>query len=209
MDADLTHDVRLMLQLMQSSAELLATALDGSEAEARNYLKTLTEALIETKRMLCGETADMGARAVDVVECLRTLCRRCMPYAAERRVQLTFSTNVEALTARLDEDKLSRAALNLMMNALRFARREGAAAVTLTALGDYLEIAVRDDGPGILPERLPYIFLRGETEGGGGYGLPAALNCARRLGGSLTAASEPGRGATFTLRLPVSETMAS
>ena len=75
--------------------------------------------------------------------------------------------------------------------------------VTWTAMGDCAEIAVTDTGTGIPPERLPFIFLRGETDGGHGYGLPIAQRLARAMGGELTLRSVPGKGATFTLRLPV------
>ena len=75
--------------------------------------------------------------------------------------------------------------------------------VTWRALGDFAEICVSDDGAGIPPERLPYVFLRGETEGGHGYGLPIALRLARAMGGDLSAASQRGKGSAFTLRLPV------
>ena len=91
--------------------------------------------------------------------------------------------------------------MNLIANALRFTPPGGTVLVRLRALGDAAEIDVIDDGPGIPPEKLDRVFLEGETTGGHGLGLPIAAALARRLGGALTAASTPGRGATFTLRL--------
>ena len=75
--------------------------------------------------------------------------------------------------------------------------------VTLTALGDAVELTVADTGAGIPPERQPYVFLRGESDGGHGYGLPIARDLARRMGGELTLRSRPGMGSAFTLRLPI------
>ena len=71
------------------------------------------------------------------------------------------------------------------------------------ATGDFAEVTVSDTGAGIPADRLPYVFLRGETDGGNGYGLAIARRLARELDGELTARSAPGLGSTFTLRLPV------
>ena len=103
----------------------------------------------------------------------------------------------------LDEDMLSRVLLNLISNALRFTPRGGQVRVSWQAMGDFAEICVADDGAGIAPERLPYVFLRGESDGGHGYGLPIALRLARAMGGDLTVRSQRGQGSAFTLRLPV------
>ena len=98
---------------------------------------------------------------------------------------------------------LARILLNLISNALRFTPRGGEVTVVWRAMGDYVEICVADDGAGIAPERLPYVFLRGESDGGYGHGLPIAQRLARIMGGDLTASSQSGKGSAFTLRLPV------
>ena len=138
-----------------------------------------------------------------MVACVRGLCRDCLPYADERGVALRYAGNVGALTLALDEDMLARILLNLISNALRFTPAGGGIRVSLTALGDAVEIVVADTGAGIAPERQPWVFLRGETDGGHGHGLPIARALARQLGGDLTLRSAPGRGSAFTLRLPV------
>ncbi|MBR0368917.1 MAG: HAMP domain-containing histidine kinase [Clostridia bacterium] len=210
MDVELLHDLRLSLQLIQASAQMLQ--LSGNGGEARGYLDALLEGAAQMGQLLDGALKRREARETGPVElmgCLRALCRRCRDYAAARGVDVTLSGNVDALTLASDGDVLSRVILNLVMNAIRFSPPRGSVAVRCTALGDFAEIAVTDVGPGIAPERLPYIFLRGETDGGQGYGLPAAMEGARRLGGSLSACSRPGEGSTFTLRLPVRGRMVS
>ena len=118
-------------------------------------------------------------------------------------MRLDWRGNVAALRMALDEDMLSRVLLNLISNALRFTPRGGEVRVSWRAMGDFVEICVSDDGAGIAPERLPYVFLRGESDGGHGSGLPIALRLARARGGDLTAQSQSDRGSAFTLRLPV------
>lgn len=210
MDVELLHDLRLSLQLIQASAQMLQ--FSGNDGESRGYLDALMEGAAQMGRLLDGalEHRDAGETGpVELMGCLRALCLRCRDYAAARGVDLALSGNVDALTLASDGDALARVILNLVMNAIRFSPPRGSVTVRCTALGDFAEIAVTDAGPGIAPERLPYIFLRGETDGGHGYGLPAAMEGARRLGGSLSACSRPGEGSTFTLRLPVRGRMVS
>lgn len=211
MDMELMHDLRLPLQLIQASAQMLEL-IAGDAPGAREYLDALLDGVAQMGRLLDGALDGperLAPGPVELVGCLRALCLRCRDYAEARGVALKFASNVEALTLVTDPDRLSRVILNLVMNALRFTPPGGAASVRCTALGDYVEIAVVDAGRGIAPERLPYIFLRSETDGGRGYGLPSALRIARLLGGSLSAESAPGRGSAFTLRLPVRGKMVS
>lgn len=211
MDMELIHDLRLPLQLIQASAQMLELSMEGG-ADGREYLSMLIEGAAQMGRLLDSALAgpeDCAFGPTEVVDCLRSLCLRCRDWAGRRGVELAFSSNVAALCLVTDADRLSRIVLNLVMNALRFSPPGGRVAVICTALGDAVEIAVADAGAGIEPERLPYIFLRGETDGGHGYGLSSALELARRLGGSLSADSVPGRGSTFTLRLPVRGEMVS
>lgn len=209
MDMELLHDLRQALQLIQASAQMLELSGDG---QARGYLDALMEGAAQMGRLLDGalERREVcESEPVELMGFLRALCLRCRDYAAARGVALALFGNVDALTLAADGDALARVMLNLVMNAIRFSPPEGRVAVRCTALGDFAEIAVTDDGPGIAPERLPYVFLRGETDGGHGYGLPAAMEGARTLGGSLSARSSPGEGSTFTLRLPVRGRMVS
>ena len=209
MDMELIHDLRLYLQLIQSSAQLLTLTVGPGEQE---YADMLLDGASQMGRLL-EHAMDGGDKALfmptDVVEVLRTLCLRCRYCADQYGVGLTFDANVSALTLVTDPDRLSRIILNLIMNALRFTPKGGRVALNLAALGDFVEISVTDEGPGISPERLPYIFLRGETDGGHGYGLSSASDGARLLGGSLSAKPNTERGATFTLRLPVRGAMVS
>ena len=80
----------------------------------------------------------------------------------------------------------------------------GATAITVEIRGggiDYLRVT--DNGCGIETERIESIFGLHETDAGYGYGLYIARMFAEQMGGSLCAASDPGKGSSFTLRLPV------
>ena len=207
-DAELVHDLRMPLQLILSSARMLALAQDDPTLDGKAYADMLMASVREAQRML-DAAVERGAaslprlRNADLVACVRSLCESCRAYADERGVALRFRTNAATLAMALDEDGLSRVLLNLISNALRFTPRGGKIDVTLDALGDAVEVTVSDTGAGVPSERQPWLFLRGETDGGHGFGLPISRRLAQSMGGDLTLRSAPGRGSAFTLRLPV------
>ena len=214
---ELAHDLRMPLQLILSSAQMLKLSREDPTLDADAYVDILMQSVEHMRRMLDG-TLERCGRAVrqerarpvnaDLAACVKQLCLRCRPFAEQTGVRLACQGNVASLRMALDEDMLCRVLLNLISNALRFTPPGGEVKVSWRAMGDFVEICVADDGAGIAPERLPYVFLRGESDGGHGYGLPIALRLARAMGGDLTAASKRGQGSAFTLRLPVHEARA-
>ena len=209
---ELAHDLRMPLQLIYASAQMLKLSREDPTLDASAYADMLMESVEHMRRMLdlalesCGRACRQEQPRlvdVDLPSRVRQLCLRCGPCAQQAGVLLGWGGNVSALSMALDEDMLSRILLNLISNALRFTPRGGRVRVSWRALGDFVEVCVSDTGAGIPPEKLPYVFLRGETEGGSGYGLPIAQRLARAMGGELSASSRPGKGSAFTLRLPV------
>ena len=209
MDVEWAHDLRMPMQLIQSSAQMLRLALDDPSLDGRAYADMLLASVRQAQRLLEHALDERVANAAprlrnaDLVAVVRGMCRDCRACADERGVALRYSGNVASLTMALDADALTRVLLNLIANALRFTPRGGEIDVTLTARGDAVEIDVADTGAGIPVERQPWVFLRGESDGGHGHGLPIARELARAMGGELTLHSVPGRGSAFTLRLPV------
>ncbi|MEU0005482.1 HAMP domain-containing sensor histidine kinase [Streptomyces sp. NPDC006314] len=99
---------------------------------------------------------------------------------------------------------------NLVSNALRHTPAGGAVTLAARREGDDLVLTVTDTGAGIAPEDLPHVFdrfwraekSRSRRTGGSGLGLPIVRHLVAAHGGTAEAASEPGAGAVFTLRLP-------
>ena len=207
--AELMHDLRMPLQLMVSCAQLLEMEV-GENERARGYVQMLLGNAMEMQRMLGGAMEqlrpDSGApRFVksDLVQRTWEIYTRCQLYAGRKGVKLGFHANCDRLPLALDEEKYSRILLNLVSNALKFTPEGGRVRIEIRALGDFAEVEVSDDGCGIAPERLDSIFDLHETDGGYGYGLYIAKTYAQQMGGGLSAASQPGEGSAFTLRLPV------
>jgi two-component system, NtrC family, sensor histidine kinase HydH len=106
---------------------------------------------------------------------------------------------------RADPHQLQQVVLNLMLNASQALRdRSGEVIVSTRALGRWVELTVRDTGPGIEPQDFPRIFLPFFSRSGGtGLGLPLARQIVHAHGGTIDVGSQPGAGATFTVRIPV------
>jgi signal transduction histidine kinase len=110
----------------------------------------------------------------------------------------------------VDKHKVLQILVNLLQNAKQACNAGFAAekqvTVRIKARDERVTIAVADNGIGIPPENLGKIFSQGFTtrKGGHGFGLHSGALAARELNGSLAVASEgQGKGATFTLELPL------
>ena len=111
-----------------------------------------------------------------------------------------------------DRVRVEQVIWNVLANAVKFTPAGGRVDVALAQRGGTIELTVRDSGEGIAPEVLPHIFeafRQGDSSttrkrGGLGLGLAIAHQLVGMHGGRITASSDgPGRGATFTVALPV------
>jgi signal transduction histidine kinase len=112
-----------------------------------------------------------------------------------------------------DRRRLNQVLLNLISNACKFTP-QGTVSVTAYPVGDFLQITVRDTGPGIPPEEHESIFepfrqsKRGLIAGGGtGLGLSISRRLVEAHHGTLTVESESGQGAAFIVSIPADSTV--
>jgi signal transduction histidine kinase len=120
-------------------------------------------------------------------------------------VKLDLGTQIPEILA--DENQLRQALLNVVRNALeaiRESKKGGTLVASTRAVNGFVELVLTDDGPGITPTDLSRIFdpFYSTKEEGTGLGLPLTQQIIVEHGGSIACASEPGRGTTFTIRIP-------
>jgi signal transduction histidine kinase len=109
--------------------------------------------------------------------------------------------------------KIARVVNNLIENAIRFAPAGSAVEVSVSQVGEYARVSVRDRGEGIDSADLPYLFdrfYRGEKSrsreyGGAGLGLAIARGIVEAHGGAVDARNDVGGGAVVSFSLPVAE----
>jgi two-component system NtrC family sensor kinase len=127
---------------------------------------------------------------------------------AHKGVEVVESYDNDGALVSASSNQLKQIILNLIANARQAMPNGGTVRVGVHREGEHLMVVVSDDGPGIEPDVLGRIFdpffTTKRLTGGTGLGLSVSLGIAESHGGTLTATSEPGRGASFTLCLPIS-----
>jgi two-component system phosphate regulon sensor histidine kinase PhoR len=121
---------------------------------------------------------------------------------------------MEDLKVRGDRTKLKQLFLNVLDNAIRYTPSGGTISASLARRDTSAVAAIADTGIGITAEHLPFIFdrfyrvdkSRTAADGGTGLGLAIALSVARMHGGAIEAESEPDKGTTFRVVLPLTGT---
>ena len=134
------------------------------------------------------------------------------PFALDKRVSLHCELDAAEGPVEGDPERLQQVIWNLLSNSIRFTPPGGRIEIRCRRCGDDVEVCVRDSGRGIRPESIPHLFERywqGQFDAQPDQGLGLGLAIAQRIvslhSGTISAASEgEGRGATFTVRLPVS-----
>jgi signal transduction histidine kinase len=148
---------------------------------------------------------------VDVAEAVEAAIAAAEPAARAKKIELASSCSAGGVV-RGDSTRLTQIASNLISNAIKFTPPGGHVEVGLRVVRDRVELEVRDDGEGIAPEHMPRLFDRfwmadasnTRAHGGLGLGLAIVRYLVERHGGLVRAESGgPGRGAVFTVTLPL------
>jgi len=110
-----------------------------------------------------------------------------------------------ALVAEADRGQLRQALVNLVQNGLDASAPNGAVRVRACRSGEVAELVVSDDGPGLRPEQRAQLFVPGFTTKahGSGLGLTIVERIVTDHGGTIEVDTAPGRGTSFTIRLPL------
>ncbi len=169
---------------------------------ARNcaYSQLLTRNIAELGETALAERVSLSPIRV-IEDVLDLLERKISPdhYRIEWQVDPTLG-DIEA-----DETALKQVFTNLIRNALDAMPDGGVIKFQLDREGQVAAISVCDSGVGITPENLIHLFKPGFTTKPGGYGLGlySAKTIVERHGGTISVFSRPGKGTTFTIRLPI------
>jgi signal transduction histidine kinase/DNA-binding response OmpR family regulator len=221
--ANMSHELRTPMNAIIGVSELLledARSL-GREDEieplerilrAARHLLTLINDILDLSKIEAGrmelhlESFSVGALVEDVAATVR-------PMAEKNGNRLRVECDADVGMMRADPTRVRQALLNLTSNAVKFTE-QGLVTVAVArgreAAGDMVVFRVSDTGIGMTPEqvgRLFQDFTQADASttrryGGTGLGLAISRRFCRMMGGDITVESTPGRGSTFTIRLP-------
>jgi heavy metal sensor kinase len=216
--ADASHELRTPLTAIRMEAEVALTKplgladhqqLLGSILEECDRLTRLTDQLLALARedaraaRQAHEPLDLAALVNDVADTMRPLAEA---RGIRFQVRADPDTRIQGDPARLRE-----VFLNLLDNAIKYTPDGGEIEIRSNVQGTEAVVVVRDSGIGIPTEHQPYVFdrfyrvdkARTRAEGGTGLGLSIAQSIVSSHGGKIELTSTPGKGTTFSVRMPV------
>jgi len=217
--ANVSHELRTPLSLIKGAAE---TLLDGAKSDdvALGRLLNIIDRHADRLRLLIDDLLmlaklDSGRVVLNVQpSALRLAVQEVIEDLAERAktrdIQI-LNTLPAGMMAKADPDRLRQVLSNLIDNAIKYGRPAGTVTIGGRVLSEaFVEVCVRDDGPGIPPESRARVFerfyradkARSREQGGTGLGLAIVKHVVQAHGGDVRVESEPGRGATFCFTLP-------
>ncbi len=203
----------VLLREGKLSGDQQATALETVERNARLQV-SLVDDLLDVSRIISGklkmEFADVALRSL-----LESAVDSIRQSAEAKNLRLNLDIGRQDLTVRGDAFRLQQAIWNLLSNAIKFSPQGTSIDVRLDTVRGHARITVRDEGVGIQPEFLPYVFDRFRQAdssstrpyGGLGLGLAIVRHITELHGGKVQVESGgPGKGSTFSIELPLKNT---
>lgn len=230
--ANVSHELKTPLTSIQGFAQAIIDGAVNDLENARRAAQTIFEEtarmsalvgdLLTLARLESGQMP-LARDEIDLANVLPAWIERCQPHAVQLGV--TITTSLDALPPIIgDANRLQQVVTNLIENAIKYNQPGGT--ITVRACVEPIEhpgkspltrrktnpswirMEVSDTGAGIPPEDLPRVFdrfYRGDKArvgGGTGLGLSIAREIVHAHGGTISVASEVGKGSTFTVRLP-------
>ncbi len=204
-----TDDDALKKSLKEMDWEFLVEEIPSALAEATEGVDSVSKIVLSMKEVSYPETDDKVVSDIaKILDSTLTVSRNQWKYCAT--VELDIDENLPEIPCFPGE--LSQVFINLIVNAAhaieeRHGDAQGTIRISIHPVDDSLEIRISDDGAGIAPENLKRIFDMFFTTKAPGKGTGQGLSICnsivtKRHGGTLTVASEPGEGTTFTITLP-------
>jgi signal transduction histidine kinase len=213
--ADASHELRTPLTSISGYAALLERKgprdqkVAGASVKAIRRNSQRMENLVEDLLSLAGgdegapmevRYQDLGAVAAEAVKMAQT--------APQGKVSIRYVPPASPVHADFDRTRIEQALAILLDNAVKYTPQEGKVTVSVSEHDSWVDLKVSDTGVGIPSDQIPLIFERfyradrARSSQGAGLGLSIARQVAEAHGGNISVESEPGKGSTFTLRIP-------
>ncbi|MEW6240139.1 MAG: HAMP domain-containing sensor histidine kinase [Chloroflexota bacterium] len=213
--ADVSHELRTPLTVIKGNVDLMRRmrsldeeSLTSIDQEASRMTRMVTDLLLLAKAEagqlpLTKSNIELDALLLEVFQEMRVLARS--------KVHIKVN-EIDQIQLYADRDRLKQVLLNLIANAIQYTPQGGEVFLSLARVGEQARLIVRDTGPGIPSEDLPYIFERfyraeksrtRASTGGFGLGLSIAHWIVDQHGGRIEVRSQEGKGTTFAIWLPL------
>jgi len=216
--ADLAHEMRTPLATLDAHLEALEDGVRDLDEATFTVLRSSTQRLVRLAQDINAVSQaeegklEIGLVSTDPRDLVEAASRAALDRYRAKGVDLVEDVGATA-TVSVDRERMGQVFGNLLDNALFHTPQGGTVTLGCRGIDDkWVEFIVRDSGEGIEPEHLAHVFdrfyradsARGHQRGGSGIGLTITRALVEAQGGGISADSPGrGRGATFTVRLPV------
>ncbi|MDN5313556.1 MAG: hypothetical protein PWQ68_2530 [Thermoanaerobacteraceae bacterium] len=212
---DISHELRTPLTILQSHIEAISDGIWEPTPEklaiCKNEVERLTK-LVEQLKDLTDIENHIIAQKIERYNLSESIMQILEAFTLEfKEKDIKLVTNItQNVYIYGDKDKIGRAIINIISNALKYTNPGGSVYVSLNDAKNDIKIIIEDTGIGIDQKDLPYIFerfyrsdeSRSRKTGGTGIGLTIAKTLIETHGGKITVESQKGRGTRFTVVLP-------
>ncbi len=217
-----SHELRTPVTVVKGFAEMLTAQrkslntrqFEAAEviAESAGQLQKMINDLLDLARSDAGKL-QIEPEPTPVRPLAQGIGRQMRPNFEGKGQRFTVSVEKDLPEIEADAGRIGQVLANLLTNANKYAPEGAQVRLAATKVGDEVEFAVSDNGPGLDDEQLEHVFDRfwradsTETQsvGGTGLGLAIAKSLVELHGGAITANSSPGEGATFRFVLPIAK----
>jgi signal transduction histidine kinase/CheY-like chemotaxis protein/HAMP domain-containing protein len=217
--ATASHELRSPLTSIKGFVELLDRAPENMTPRQREFVEIIlrsTDRLVELVNDLLdvarieADRVEIDRREIDIGEAVREVSELMGPRIEEKRQQLTVHVAPAVPTAFADPSRVRQIIANLLTNAHLYTPEGGRIELRVEPDRAWVQILVRDSGVGMTPEQAEHVFERfyrvrasAGASAGTGLGLSIVRSLVELQSGQIEVESEPGRGTTFRVRLPV------
>jgi two-component system sensor histidine kinase BaeS len=219
MTADIAHDLRTPLSVIMGYTEALSDGkLKGSPemyAVMHTEAQHLSHLIDDLKTLSLADAGELPLtrQPVSPADLLRRTAAAHQVKAEKQAIAIRVESASDLPVVNIDLERMAQVMGNLVDNALRYTPHGGKIMLSAAAQGGQVQVRVADNGHGIAPENLPYLFERSfradkarvQQNGETGLGLAIAKSLVEAHGGSISVESQPDQGTTFTISLPTSQ----
>ncbi|MBP2650513.1 MAG: integral rane sensor signal transduction histidine kinase [Firmicutes bacterium] len=218
--ANIAHELRTPLAVIQGNLEGM---IDGVIEPSPDQLSSLHEEAVRLNRLI-KDLRDLSLAEVrqlaleklptDMNQLITRSLMKLKSLADEKQIKVSCTLADNLPEVVVDADRMSQVFDNILINAIRYSLCQGRVQVTTAMVGNrghqWLKVAIEDNGPGIPPDDLPYVFdhfyrgdkSRDRKSGGSGIGLAIVKQLVENHGGQVNVESIVGVGSIFNVLLP-------
>ncbi|MEN8076162.1 ABC transporter substrate binding protein [Clostridioides difficile] len=219
--SNISHELKTPINVILSAVQLMELTSLKSELNYNKYsvikencyrLTRLLNNIIDIQKVELNDIR-LNLENINIVNLIEELVLSIVPYAESKNINLIFDTNEEEIITKIDINKIERAILNLISNAIKFSNDDGNVFISLDFEETKFKIIIEDDGIGIHEKDISRVFDRftqvdnslTRNNEGSGIGLSIVKSFIQLHNGKITVESKVNEGTKFIIELPINK----